>query len=268
MGSAAGTRPAGAVFLVSFWLTERGRGVTEHVYIFLHNPKTGGTTFNGHCVKHLEQHVEFVHFGPFGRKAAEGEGLPPFAKRDPALRGRARVLGGHGTWYGLHELVPGKAPRYFTFLRRPAARLVSKCNGFMSRRKNVGRFRTFDEWYAEEPRNGMTELYNRFAGLELASPDLDAAREFLDRLWYVGVTERLDEALAFLFREIGVEGPVERLKVSGERKPGDLAAMDREIPKLLQLTPELERRLDDENPLDVALYEHAVRLMERGPRTD
>lgn len=248
--------------------------MTEPVYVFLHNPKTGGTTFNGHLVKHMTLDQDFVHFGPFGKKASAEAGLPSFAKRDPALRSKARVLGGHGTWYGMHELVPGKVPRYFTFLRRPASRLVSKYNGFMTRKKNEGHFRPFEEWYAEEPKDAMTRLYNQFEqGFGVGEgakhdlkPNLEAASAFLERLWYVGVTERLDQALAFLFGEIGVEGPVERLKVSGETKGGDLARMDRQIPKLITLTPELEERIEADNEMDVRLYADALRLMERGPR--
>lgn len=250
--------------------------MTDPVYVFLHNPKTGGTTFNGHCVKHMTLDEDFVHFGPFGKKASAAAGLPAFHKRDDVARSKALVLGGHGTWFGMHELVPNKVPRYFTFLRRPASRLVSKYNGFMTRKKNEGKFRSFDEWYAEEPKDAMTRLYNQFeAGRGVgegakydAEPNLAAASAFLESLWYVGVTERLDDALSFLFGKIGVEGPVERLKVSGEKKSGDLSRMDREIPKLITLTPELEQRIEADNPLDVQLYAKALALMERGPRAE
>ena len=240
--------------------------MTEYVYIFLHNPKTGGTTFNGHCVKHLEMHTEFVHFGPFGRKAQEAAGLPAFAKRDEALRRRARVLAGHRTWFGMHELVPGRVPRYVTFLREPAARLVSKYNGFMTRKKNEGSFRAFDDWYRDEPRDEMTAIYTRFARRgDDGEPDLAAAKGLLDEMWYVGITERLDDSLRFLFGEIGIDPEFERMKVTGQKRDGDLSRMDREIPRLVSLDDALKQRIERDNRLDVELYRHARELHDRGP---
>ncbi len=239
----------------------------DHLYIFLHNPKTGGTTFNGHCVRELEFQEEFIHLGRFGRKDDEVRDLPPFAKRPLDQRSRARVIGGHAAYVGIHELVPGKVARYFTFLRRPADRLASEYNGFSTRKKNIGLYASFDDWYADQPRDPMTRRYNRFARLERERADLGAAKQLLDSLWFVGVTESLDEDLRHVFAAIGISTEYRNLKVSGEAKPGDLRSMDREIPRVFTLDDERRRAIDEENPLDVELYRHALALHDRGART-
>src|SRR5690606_8978234 len=116
------------------------------LWLYLHVPKTGGTTINGHLSRHLAFDDTFVLLNRWGRSYRRREGRLPLEERTPEERARIRCLVGHRVWYGVHELVPGRAPRYVTVVRDPAALIVSRYDFDRSLERTS---LTFEAWYAK-----------------------------------------------------------------------------------------------------------------------
>lgn len=85
--------------------------------IFLHIPRTGGTTLDQIISRNYRQH-EIYATGNVG-----DDGVVAFSQMSPAQKARIKLIKGHMA-YGLHESVPGPSA-YFTFLRDPIERAIS-----------------------------------------------------------------------------------------------------------------------------------------------
>jgi hypothetical protein len=229
------------------------------VYVFLHLPKTGGTTINGHLHDHMEWDEEVVHLGLWGNRYREQEGRVPFEERSADDRSRVRVITGHGAYFGIHQLVEGKRPRYLTFLRDPADRIVSTYN-FRSARGDVGDFWT---WYEGYRRNtGLKWLRKRLNGPRTIGEVMEALRGF----WFVGVTERLDDDLPRLFRVLDLPHDFRDRRVAGAER--DLEGLDhpdegRLVKRKVVVDDDMRARLHEDNPRDLRLYRFALRRRER-----
>ncbi len=239
------------------------------LWLYLHVPKTGGTTINGHLSRHLAFDDTFVLLNRWGRSYRRREGRLPLEERTPEERARIRCLVGHRVWYGVHELVPGRAPRYVTVLRDPAAQILSRYNFDRSRARTS---LPFEAWYAERfgsehARNPQVRfLADRYAGTD-SERDLTqayfSAVALLRRCWFVGVTAHLDDDLPHLFAAMGVPTTWDdyRRVGSGHRLlgvPGHPRAHDA-LRRYVTLDNALRERLNADHAADLAL----VRLAER-----
>lgn len=277
----------------------------EYIWIFLHLAKTGGTTFNGHMRKYLRWDEEFIHLGSWGREYRKRNNRLDWHKRSVEERNKAIVLGGHRTYYGIHNLVPAKKPRYITFVRCPAERLVSKYNFQMSAQANP---MSFDEWYKKEIKNQMVDFFyrkskgdgeqtlkGRLIGALLTVGErlramkksvefvqnlpligkshdekvqkrkLGIAKKILEMCFFVGITRQLDSDLKWLYAEMGVPTEITRYRVTGSSgSMKDIGHPDtRVLKKLFKLDEETKKRIYEENPWDVELYEYARKLAEK-----
>lgn len=230
-----------------------------HLYVFMHLPKTGGTTINGHLHDHMEWDTEVVHLGAWGKRFREREGRLPLEKRPAEERSRVRVITGHGAYFGIHQLVEGSRPRYLTVLRDPADRIVSTFNF----RAAQGGADDFWSWYDGFPRNaGLKWLRKRLNGPQTMGEVIEALRGF----WFVGVTEHLDDDLPGLFRVLGLPTAWRNRRVAGAE--GDLAGLDhpdegRRVARRMVVDEDLRARLHRDNPRDVRLYRFAQRRREQ-----
>lgn len=105
------------------------------VWVFIHLPKTGGTTVNGHFRQHLRWDETFIHLAEWGNRYRKATNRKPLEERPLEERSRIEVLSGHHAYYGIHRWVPNKVGRYFTIVRDPAQRCVSRYNALRSLRK-------------------------------------------------------------------------------------------------------------------------------------
>lgn len=239
------------------------------VYLFIHVPKTGGSTINRHLRTHLEFDNEFVHLGAWGNSFREANDLPPWRERTGVERARARVLAGHEVTVGDHDQVPGAEARYLTILRDPADRILSAYNFQMHQQQT---YEPFWEWYESYPRNNAYKWLKRAFGLEGDLPP-SAVMERLDRLWFVGVTEHLDDDLPHLFHKIGVpQRWVDQRRTLAESDDDAVPTAQRGpmvrylgnvVGRQLEMTDELRERLWDLNKRDLKLYRHAREVRER-----
>lgn len=236
------------------------------LWLFLHVPKTGGTTFKTHLERYLSWDEQLVEFSFWGRRYRETHGRSEFAHRPAEERAKAVVLAGHRLAYGAHRMVPGsREARYVTFLRDPAERCVSLYN--FRRSRGVTRL-DFESWYRDQflgdPRNSVV----RFYASSLLAPEMlsdqaalvPAAKKLLERCWHIGVTDRLAESLDMLCAEIGIPADWTSQRVAGSGKPlrspshPDAGEM---IDQRIRLDADLRARVYADKPEDLELYEWA-----------
>jgi len=101
----------------------------EVLYVFLHLPKTGGTTIAQHIHKNMDSEEiyssyedrEVDHSFPVKKHVCE-------KINQLKNKGKIKVILGHTVGYWLHELFPEKEVRYITFFRNPADFLISLYN--------------------------------------------------------------------------------------------------------------------------------------------
>jgi hypothetical protein len=221
----------------------------SEVFLFVHIPKTGGQTLREFFRRNLVFHQEFIHLGPGGFELERQLGLPPFERRSAAERASARVILGHEVKQRTHMLVPGKTPRYVTFLRDPAETIVSRYNFAMAMNRRSGQpMVDFEQWYATFQPNYVTNwLYCRFMEKRRRGQNaglLKKVMKALDRFWFVGCTEYLDRDAPVLLGRIGLHGTPERTNVSGVH-----------FERVLSLDSGLRQTLYAKNPLDLDLYQ-------------
>ena len=220
--------------------------------IFLHIPKTAGTTLN----RIIEwQYSPFAIFtmDPYRIRATAER----FKQLPEARRRRLRVVRGH-LFYGIHEFLPQGAT-YITMLRDPVARVLSAYYFVLRRPLNpLHRKLKKERLRVEDCLRLFPDRQNlqcRFiAGV--ADPTisderlLDLAKENLTKSFsVVGICERFEESLILISKIFGWEVPFYKNQKVAKSRP-------MVEPKLVDLIRE-HNRLDDE------LYEFGKKLFEQ-----
>ncbi len=95
------------------------------LYIFLHVPKTGGSTMKQHIIQNFKKDEVFL----FDYKVWKNKGgiKPIFDNLTDQQKKRIKIILGHGAYYGVHKFFD-KEPRYILFLRSPINRVLSSYN--------------------------------------------------------------------------------------------------------------------------------------------
>lgn len=226
--------------------------------VFLHLPKTAGTTFN------LILRRQFAASRIVLLRAEEmAENIAALRAMPEAERHRIQLLRGHQL-FGLHELLAPGA-RYLTILRHPVSRLVSHYNYVVATEHPMfidairgGEMSLHDyvtSTVSGELENGQTRW---IAGIDddrtLGAADLAVAQRHIEEHFaWVGVTEHFDESMVDL--AITMRWP----KVHYRRR--NVASSPRDPIPTRTVDAILER-----NALDLTLHTEAVaRLRDHGP---
>jgi len=212
--------------------------MSDHVVVFMHLIKTGGSTIANHMITHMR-----------------GVTIDQDAKHY-APQHSCQFFSGHGAYFGLK--VNEKQHRYMTIVRDPADWYVSGYHHQMARDRVVDP-PSFEKWYERKGTNSVNTISandNRMASWfanSFAAGDIERAFEILGKCWFVGITSHLDEDLPHLFKAVGAPITYVNRRVAGEYDPEDGV----KIKKLYTLTQDMRELIYEENPLDLAFYELA-----------
>ena len=226
--------------------------------IFLHIPKTGGTTFQKILERNYARHETLTFDGSRHRTEIES-----FAKLPERQRAQYRLIKGH-LHFGFHRFVEGESS-YVTFLREPIARALSFYSYARSHSDHYLHQMIKEERLGFEDllEHGTTpEFFNhqtRMIAGGLSSPNCPLDCNALERakqnlranFCFVGLTEEFDASLLLLSRMFDWGMPFYLKKnVSHEKTRPE--GVDAKIRALLR----------DANSLDLALYEFARTLFD------
>ena len=219
--------------------------------IFLHIPKTAGTTLN----RIIEW--QYSPFAIFTMDPYRIRATPERLKRLPeGRRRRLRVVRGH-LFYGIHECLPQGAT-YITMLRDPVPRALSAYYFILRRPLHPLHWKLKREGLrVEDCLRLFPQRHNLQCRLIAGVKDtaiadkrlLDIAKENLTRSFsVVGISERFDESLMLIATTFDWEIPLyKNCKVSKARP---------------QIDPGTVEMIRDHNRLDVELYEFGKGLFE------
>ncbi len=223
--------------------------------IFLHVPKTAGTTLN-RIIEWQYNPLSIFTIDPH-RIRATGTRFKTFSED---RRRRFRVVRGHLP-YGIHEYLPQGAV-YITILREPVARLFSSYNSILDsplhslHRKFKSEHLGIQDLIALQPHRCNAQC-RMISGLgKVGTCDertLETAKENLVRSFgVVGLSERFQESLLLMMAFFGWKVPFyENYNVSKTRPSPD---------------PRLVEMLSEHNRLDIELYEFGKKLFEESLR--
>lgn len=188
----------------------------EPTLLFLHIPKTGGTTLSRILREQYAPDRIFHVRDPEQRSAPRHSphhgSLADFARLPEAQRGRFDCVLGHFA-FGVHELIP-RPSRYLTLLRDPVARCVSLHRQYVHHHVAAGTFTLADApslatYLSRTPAVLRGQPVHLLAGREHAErdadeADLETARAHLRHPGtIVGTLERFDETMVVAARAFG-----------------------------------------------------------------
>ena len=209
--------------------------------LFLHLPRTGGTTLS---------QIARSHYAPGEVQVLDDKGRARFAAMSDHERRRLRFVRGHFR-YGFHREFPQRC-QYVTLIRDPVDRMVSlyrkmrrtpsHAHHELAKELSLGDYlrRGFQGGPANEQTWRVSGTPKDFS--EMTEDDLHLAARNLRRFAVVGVTEQFDDFLASLHRSF--DWPVteyRRYEVSTEPPP-ELGA---DVLALIEERFSLDRQLHD-----------------------
>ena len=227
------------------------REMDDKAVIFLHIPKTAGTTLN-RIIEWQYNPLAIFTMDPY-RIRATPERLQKLSER---RRRSLRMVRGH-LYYGVHEFLPQGAT-YFTMLREPVARFFSSYYFIQRRplhpmhRKVTTERIGVEDFIRLTPRRQNLQC-SLISGIKNdGSSDermLEVAKENLAKSFSViGLAERFEESLVLMAQAYDWEIPFyENRKVSKTRPKVDPAAVE---------------MIREHNRLDLELYDFGKSLFE------
>ena len=202
--------------------------------VFLHIPKTGGTTFRFILENSLG--VFNCHAHQTRRDVFSQSDFDFVRKIFPRLKS----IAGHNLVDPLSLSFPN--PFYITFMREPVARVISHYQDTVLRGNNRASF--------EESLRANDQLQNLHVKLMAGGPNLDKAKRFLEKCGAVGLTEKFDLSLHIVERLCPV-----KLDLHYRRR---VVARDNATKQSVQRDSRMLELAGEYNRLDVELYSFAL----------
>jgi hypothetical protein len=202
--------------------------------VFLHIPKTAGSTFQ--FILENTFGVSACHTNHTKKKTFEQVDFDFARKVFPRLSS----IAGHNLINPLHLSVPD--PFYITFLREPVMRVISQYQDSVDNGNNRASF--------EESLRSGGVFSNLHVKLMAGEENLDKAKAFLDKCGFVGLTEKFDLSLHVLDK---LSPRKLNLVYKKKRIP-----QKNSIKQTLTKDPAMLALAREHNRLDIELYDYAA----------
>lgn len=236
------------------------------IYIFLHIPKTAGTSLV-RGIKEALAPGEYLDL--YGVHRTTDIIARELAELPPERVAKIRFAAGHQVWYGIHEVL-GRPAKYITFLRSPVARILS-CYRMMRRDLSNGfnpvilkHCPTFAKYVSSVnhplvanhmavmlARRGAAANHNADDCWRVNNAWMERADVNLANFWFVGFQESYEADCRLLCERMGIPCTIRRERRAADEEPDDL-----------EITAADVARGRDLNWADAVLYELA--LIRRG----
>ncbi|WP_339998976.1 sulfotransferase family 2 domain-containing protein [Priestia aryabhattai] len=207
------------------------------VVIFMHIPKTGGTTLNNIFKRSYSKNEIYDHI-PLEEMNKQFSQLKEEDKKT------LKAVSGHH-FYGIHEIF-SKPYVYFSMMRHPIERVVSLyyfLKSYPGYYEEKMKHMSFDDYIDWDPqaKNGQTQ---QICGGE-SQLSVEKAKENLMEFELVGITEMFNESLLLLKKKFKW-GNIEYKKMN----------VTRSRPSLNEVPIEIIKKIEKHNALDIELFEY------------
>lgn len=222
----------------------------QPLYVILHLPKTGGTTFVFYLRRYLKKDECLFLYNWASAKFETKAGVIDFISTlSEEKKAKLKVIIGHEVYFGIHHYF-SRPVVYLTFFREPAQRIISAFNFLvtrdqglrqyfrrLTRQQILGRILVF---YNDPAKRNEIFLFLKMRGFG------ETIESILAKFYFVGLTENLRAEQSFWFWQFGFK-PKSILKINISRKfiGADIA-------------PPILDKLRAINSLDSKLYEAAL----------
>lgn len=227
----------------------------QEVVIFIHLPKTAGTTLYDILKKQYSKRNILTFHGVIGqnREAFEKQYQYTLNKNQVSL------IKGHMN-YGLHDVLDCPY-KYITVLRNPINRIISVYYYLVQSKfhpqHHLVKGKTLEEFVTSDMahHNGQTRFiageYNPSDKLQPANLLERAKKNLQEDFAVVGLTERFDESLMLLQRKLGWKKMPFYVKENKSKKPHDSSISGQAYDLIIE-----------KNSLDIHLYQYAQEIFD------
>lgn len=250
------------LFFIAMKKTELQNSKNPYTLIFLHIPKNAGRTFESILER---QYLEDCRYDVYGYGNSITDAVEQLKKMPEEDKRKIKLIKGHYQ-FGLHEFLPQKSS-YLTFLRDPVDRAVSHYHYVLRdhmhplnkvvKAKNMSLSEYVASGWSREIDNGQTRILSgkehEYAFGQCPGELLKLAKANLcNHFVAAGLVERFDESLALMGLKFGWKKLYYQKKNINVQRPIK-SEYDRNTLRIIEKY----------NELDMELYEHASRELDR-----
>lgn len=236
-----------------------GEGIDN--LVFLHIPKTAGSTF--HTILG-ERYPTVTTMNLFGSRYSDPE-IKRFIELPEVTKSKIKLLKGHMP-FGLHQYLPGTS-KYISILRDPVERIISQYYYIKANTHNplhetlVGKNMSISQIVSSGVSIGLNNGQCRFLNGDISQYAFNQCDEGMlnnvkenirkHYLW-LGITERFDESLLVLSKKIGWQNPPYYFRHNTSKTRTKKSGTSLEDINTIQ----------EFNQLDITLYDYANKILD------